>query len=160
MRELSFRESLPVAAVERIDQVCLAFEQACQSGGQARLEPYLADTEEPERAALFRELLILELRYRQKNGEQVTLEELRQRFPAAIEAVEAIFQALAPNSSPALLPETIQETSDAPAAPDPGRDTPSRRSVKRSARRHERMQNIERIQAEAEDRRKSRNPGS
>ena len=46
-----------------------------------KIEENLGDTSEPERSALFRELVRLEVDYRIRRGEQPTVEEYRSRFP-------------------------------------------------------------------------------
>lgn len=61
-------EALPLAAKERIDKICLTFEDAWKAGEKPRVEQYLGDTAEPERTALFRELLLLESYYRGHGG--------------------------------------------------------------------------------------------
>src|SRR5215470_17105702 len=69
----------------RLDEVCDQFEaawKAAESTGQRpRLEDYLGDVPEPERAAVLRELIPLDIDYRRRAGEQPRAEEYRDRFP-------------------------------------------------------------------------------
>ncbi|MBN9118615.1 MAG: hypothetical protein J0I06_05585, partial [Planctomycetes bacterium] len=58
---------LPFAALERIDRACTLFERCWRSGPRPDLRDYLSGAGE-ERRALFRELLKVELEYRQKCG--------------------------------------------------------------------------------------------
>jgi len=67
----------------RIDILCDAFEREWIAGKRPRLEDYLADTSEPERSTLLKDLLDVELEYRQKHGEQPTVDEYLSRFPEA-----------------------------------------------------------------------------
>ena len=76
----------------RIDQVCLAFEAAWKSAAEPRVEQYLADVAEPERSALLRELLLLDVDYRHRRGEGPTPEEYRDRFPQGAAIIEEIFE--------------------------------------------------------------------
>src|SRR5262249_57207081 len=52
----------------RIDRVCDAFEAAWLAGVRPAIEQFLGDTPEPDRSALFRELLAVEVEYRVRGG--------------------------------------------------------------------------------------------
>ena len=67
-------ETLSLSAERRVDAVCVQFERALQAGQPARIEDYLRDTPEPERSALLRELLRLEVYYRIRCGESPTVD--------------------------------------------------------------------------------------
>ena len=73
--------SLPLAILERIDQVCLQFEAAWKRGEPIRIEQYLGENRGTERSRLLRELLALELDYRTRQGQRPTEDEYRGRFP-------------------------------------------------------------------------------
>ena len=76
------RGALAPELLREINAVCLKFEQSWQSGPPyPRPEDFLPSSEWPMRAALLRELLLLEVHYRQSSGEDVSLEAYRQRFP-------------------------------------------------------------------------------
>jgi hypothetical protein len=79
--------------LRRVDQACDRFEEAWKAGERPRIEDFLAAAPEAERAALFRELLLLELFFRRRNGESPDLEEYQERFPDHAEQVQAAFEA-------------------------------------------------------------------
>ena len=66
----SLFDSLSPLQRDRIDQVCLRFENARKEGGSPRVDDYLQDVGEAERPALLRELLFLDWQYRQKQTSQ------------------------------------------------------------------------------------------
>ena len=74
--------SLSPSVINRIDDACDRFEAAWQTGLRPRIEDYLEETADPERSALWHDLLVLELVYRRRQGERPTPEEYRARFPA------------------------------------------------------------------------------
>jgi predicted ATPase len=65
---------LPLTVAERLDEVCDRFEAACEGGLRPPIGEYLAGVEEPARAVLARELIVLDLHYRHGRSEvpQVT----------------------------------------------------------------------------------------
>ena len=88
-------DSLPVYVLLRVDEVCRPFEdawkaQAC-GGTQPAIEAYLGDAPGPERAALLRELLKLDLHYRKQRGERPTAEDFRRWFAGHEELLERVF---------------------------------------------------------------------
>ncbi len=66
--------ALPLTVAERLDAVCDRFEAACGGGLRPRIGDYLEGVEEPARAVLARELIVLDLHYRHGRAEvpQVT----------------------------------------------------------------------------------------
>jgi serine/threonine-protein kinase len=89
-------DALRLSAEVRIDAVCGRFEaawKAAETGGaRPAIEAFLEGQAQPERAALLRELLALELEYRVASGDTPTAEEYHARFP---EHAELVRQALA-----------------------------------------------------------------
>src|SRR5262249_50677356 len=67
-------------------------EGAWKAGQRPQIEDYLADTPEPERSLLLRELLALELAYRRQYGETLTPEAYLQRFPDHAKLVQKAFR--------------------------------------------------------------------
>jgi serine/threonine protein kinase len=65
-------ESLPLSAVQRVDDVCDQFEAALKEGGRPRIEDYLGAAAGEERRALLCELVLVELEYRYRRGESPT----------------------------------------------------------------------------------------
>jgi WD40 repeat protein/tRNA A-37 threonylcarbamoyl transferase component Bud32 len=75
-----------------IDEVCLAFEAAWKVDAQPHVEQYLGDASGPERSALLRELLLLDLDYRRGRGEAPTREQYRSRFPQHAAIIDEAFR--------------------------------------------------------------------
>ena len=75
-----------------MDERCDRFEKAWQAGERPCIEDFLADTPEPERSLLLRELLGLELAYRRDQGEALLPEEYHQRFPDDVGIIHAVFR--------------------------------------------------------------------
>jgi serine/threonine-protein kinase len=88
-------DSLTVELSERIDRVCDQFEAAWREGRRPQVEDFLEDSPEPERTALWRELVSLEVDYRRRNRESVTLAEYERRFPDYSRFLKTIFDASA-----------------------------------------------------------------
>ena len=68
-------------AALRIDEACNRFEAAWKAGAAPRIEDCLDDWAEPERSALLRELIYLDLHYRRSRGEACRIEDYLDRFP-------------------------------------------------------------------------------
>jgi WD40 repeat protein len=66
----------------RLEGVCNRFEAAWRDGARPRVEDYLGALEGAERAALLRELVVLDVYHRRRRGEDCQLDEYRARFPA------------------------------------------------------------------------------
>jgi serine/threonine protein kinase len=80
---------------DSIDQICAAFKAAWQLGQQPQIEQYLGDMAEPNRSALLRKLVTLEIGFRSQSGENPTLEEYLHRFPGYNELIRAVFDTTA-----------------------------------------------------------------
>src|SRR5262249_19335247 len=91
--------SLPLSLEQRIDAVCTRFEAAWKRadghGSTPRIEEYLADSPEPERPALLRELIRLDAHYRRGAGDAPQPADYVARFP--ILGAEGIARALSPD---------------------------------------------------------------
>jgi hypothetical protein len=78
-------DALLPSLVERVDNVCDRFEaawiRATAEDQRPRIEDYLSTVQEPERSFLLRELIALDITYRQRVGEQPKEEDYRARFP-------------------------------------------------------------------------------
>lgn len=75
-------EKLPVASLERIDDLCVEFEVGLRSGGFPTIEATLNRVEtEKERSALLAELLLLDVDYRRKRGDVPHHLDYIDRFP-------------------------------------------------------------------------------
>jgi len=72
---------------DRIDAVCDRFEELLRDGKQPRIEDFLNETTEPDRSALLRELLVLEMAYRRRNAETPAMADYSPRFPGDTEVL-------------------------------------------------------------------------
>jgi serine/threonine protein kinase len=83
---------LSVPALEHIDRVCLKFEAAWKEGHKPRIEDYLGAVRGPERNGLLRELLLLDIDYRNGVDESATEAEYRERFAHDLQLVSDVFR--------------------------------------------------------------------
>ena len=83
--------TLPVAERRHVDKVCDGFESAWRDGKRPDLASFLEGTEGPARTWLFRELLILDLEYRLRAGEQPDASDYRSRFADLTGVVDDAF---------------------------------------------------------------------
>ncbi|AMV16797.1 bifunctional serine/threonine-protein kinase/formylglycine-generating enzyme family protein [Planctomyces sp. SH-PL14] len=83
-----------------LNSVCDAFESALQTGQRPQLADYLTDTRLPV-STLFVELVQIEMEYRRRKGEPVTLEEYVVRYPEFSEALSKLAPSLDTVSMPA-----------------------------------------------------------
>jgi hypothetical protein len=87
-------------AIERIERACDRFEAAWRAGLRPRIEDALAAAEASARAALLRELLLIDLAYHLRSGERPAPEDYLARFPNDEEGVRAAFAAAATGDTP------------------------------------------------------------
>jgi serine/threonine protein kinase len=112
-------EALPAEAALRVDAECDRFEAAWQAGQLPRIEDYVADAGGDIRPVLLRELILLDMNYRRRQGERPRPGEYRARFPVDGDLLETLVWE-APPAVPCANPtmtasrEAIQETSTAP----------------------------------------------
>ena len=83
--------SLPLSKIRRVVEVCDRFAAAWKAGPAPRIEDFLTNVPEPDRAPLFRELLALEIELRCNGGERPTAEEYHRRFAEYVELIHAVF---------------------------------------------------------------------
>src|SRR6187402_3574174 len=93
-------ESLPLTAMQRIDEVCLRFESAWQAGKSPRPEDFLDGWTGAELQAMLRELLRVDLEFRRARGIVPTVEEYLPRFPGYEALVREEVEARAEKSPP------------------------------------------------------------
>src|SRR5262245_47780093 len=75
-------ESLPAEVGLRVHEVCTRFESAWREGPRPRVEEYLGDTPEPARQALLRELVLLDVEYRRRQGQAPSPDDYGRLFPS------------------------------------------------------------------------------
>jgi serine/threonine protein kinase len=83
--------ALPPTHAWRVDAMCQRFESEWRAGHEPRIEIFMAQADQPQRVALFRELLALELELRKGCGERPDPREYRDRFPDHTAAITAAF---------------------------------------------------------------------
>ncbi len=82
------RKKLPIAALERIDDLCADFERKWQSNEPPTIESVLAGDISPiERDVLLAELIVLDIDYRRRRGETPSRQDYLDRFPEGSEAI-------------------------------------------------------------------------
>ena len=81
----------PLAAANEIDRICDRFEDAWRLGKKPRIEDFLAQCDEPHRAALLPALLLVELELLKPSGHPIDEESYRRRFPERVEVVSKAF---------------------------------------------------------------------
>src|SRR4051812_24228596 len=74
----------------RIDHACDRFERAWREGRRPLIEDYLAESPQPDRPDLLRQLLRLEVELRRESGETPTSEEYRRRFPKDLGLIDSV----------------------------------------------------------------------
>jgi serine/threonine-protein kinase len=98
-------EQSPVSAIR------LRFEEEWKAARRPRIEEYLGGAPEPQRAALLRQLLAVELVYLRQGAEPRLQEEYLRRFPAHAALVAEVFRA-APASAPPILADTTDHVAE------------------------------------------------
>jgi serine/threonine-protein kinase len=120
----------------RAERECDRFEAAWKAGQRPRIEDYLAAVPEPERPALLRELLSLEVDYRRLAGDLPRAEEFRARFPTLDRGwlEDVLSRTISPgpelspglpktvNAQPASSPQRLAPALAASASPELARD--------------------------------------
>ena len=103
------RKKLPIAALERIDDLCAEFERCWQSNQPQSLESAISsDLSDDERELLLSELLGLEIDYRRRKGESPKLEDYADRFPDDNKAIRDALGMQEPQSKGFKPPTTEQ----------------------------------------------------
>jgi WD40 repeat protein/tetratricopeptide (TPR) repeat protein len=124
-------DSLPVSVQLRLEEACARFEAAWRGADSSatppRIEEYLNPESGPWRAALLRELVLLDVDYRRRRGEEPDADDYAALVPPEADAVRALFAELfSPPRPPRPTAAAVAET-----AADPDRtgldETPGRR---------------------------------
>ena len=87
-----------LAEFEHVVELCDRYEAAWREGRRPRIEDYLTEALESERALLLRELLALELELRSNGGERPEPQEYRERFPGHVELINRILKEAGPSA--------------------------------------------------------------
>ncbi|MEZ6047268.1 MAG: protein kinase [Planctomycetaceae bacterium] len=78
---LSQFEDLPSEVMVLVNKLCNHFEKSWQADKNPRLEAYLKKVPGDYRPILLKELIPIEINYRERKGEEIKIEEFVQRFP-------------------------------------------------------------------------------
>jgi serine/threonine protein kinase/formylglycine-generating enzyme required for sulfatase activity len=113
-------DRLSLSALRHIDQVCARFEDAWRAGQAPRAEDYLAGIAEPERAALFRELLLAECEHCAEQGVPAPVASYHERFPEYGAVIRAEVGDSAALQEVLDDPSRTQQLQSAPASPAEG----------------------------------------
>jgi tetratricopeptide (TPR) repeat protein len=110
-------EGLEPDALLQVDSACDSFEaswkSAQTSGERPLIENFLGETPQPERSVLLRELIALDIHYRQRVGEAPQAEEYCRRFPAEAAVVADLWSADSPSTAlPAPCPIPVSPSPD------------------------------------------------
>ncbi len=82
------QKNLPIAALERIDDLCADFERKWQAGEPPTIESVISgEVSSIERDVLLAELIVLDIDYRRRRGETPTRQEYLDRFPGVSQAI-------------------------------------------------------------------------
>lgn len=73
-------DALPPPTARRVDQICNQFEHGWRNNPPPRIEAFLDDACGPERTALLRELVPLDVDYRRQRGERPCVQDYAARF--------------------------------------------------------------------------------
>ncbi|OYP36070.1 serine/threonine-protein kinase [Rhodopirellula sp. MGV] len=106
------QKKLPISALERIDDLCAEFERQWQSNQPPTIESMVADDIDPvERSVLLAELVVLEIDYRRRRGDQPNKHEYLERFPDHSDTLDEAFDDQDKRSRP-FAPPTIARLSE------------------------------------------------
>ncbi len=92
MDETLDKTELSLEALGRIDNACVDFEQQLKAGELPRIETFVAIANADERRQLIKELLMLDLDYRHRYGEQVNQEDYLRAFPDDASLIQKTFR--------------------------------------------------------------------
>jgi serine/threonine protein kinase/tetratricopeptide (TPR) repeat protein len=111
---------LSLSQLEMLVRICDRFEATWRAGRRPRISEFLGDVLEPERTAVLRQLLVLDLRLRHELGERPTPEAYRMDLPGQTGLIESVFRYLtATGPAGGGEPAGIRDGDDrAPADPD------------------------------------------
>lgn len=74
-------DQISINIFDRIDSLCATFRTRWKQGKRPRIEEFLDQVGDDAKANLFRNLLQLDIRFRQRNGEHLDSNDYLQRFP-------------------------------------------------------------------------------
>lgn len=106
------QKKLPIPALERIDDLCSAFEQQWQSGTPPTIESFLVGDFSPEEhEVLLAELVVLEIDYRKRRGGTPDIQAYLDRFPEHADAIRNVLGD-GRQGQPSFTPPSIEKLSE------------------------------------------------
>jgi hypothetical protein len=93
-------DSLSLSQLSRLDEVCDRFEACWKAGEPPQIEDYLDADRQPYHPELLRELLLLDVEYRTRAGEDPSAAQYKARFPQYAELVEEAFRRISAGWEP------------------------------------------------------------
>lgn len=103
------QKKLPIATLERIDDLCAEFERKWQSDQSPSIESALTEDISPEeRDVLLAELVVLDVDYRRRRSENPTEQDYLDRFPNSVSVIRDAFRG---NDQPkrAFIPPSVEQ---------------------------------------------------
>lgn len=89
---MRLRETMPPEMVQEVEPACKRFESEWQAGNKPRIAEFLTGKQDPVRSVLLRELLLLDVKYRQKAGDEPRAAEYLQcLMPSDRELIHGVF---------------------------------------------------------------------
>jgi tRNA A-37 threonylcarbamoyl transferase component Bud32/sugar lactone lactonase YvrE len=129
------QRGLSPSEAARVDEICDRFEAAWKAGGRPRIEDFSSARAEPERSNLLRELIALDVAYRQRTGEAPTAADYLARFPAIGPArLQQMVEPPAPTVTLAPLPADPVVTAESGPGAGGGNGAPGDPDLRRPAR--------------------------
>lgn len=103
------RKKLPIAALERIDDLCAEFERRWRTTDPQTIESAISgDLSSDVRDVLLSELLVLEIDYRRRKGESPEIEDYAARFPKDAKAIRDAL-GIEPQTTKGFAPPTVEQ---------------------------------------------------
>jgi hypothetical protein len=117
---------------EQIADVHARFEADWRAGRCPRIEDYLSAAPEPDRPALRKQLLALELRLRYRGGEPLVAREYRRRFPDEATLIDDLCEGLCPPEPTERVPAATPGAQTIAGALTPWYAPPTARATERA----------------------------
>jgi serine/threonine-protein kinase len=106
------QKKLPIAALERIDDICAEFERQWQANDPPSIESAIsADVSGLEKDVLLAELIVLDVDYRRRKGEKPARQDYLDRFPNDAKAIDEALNEGQKSARP-FEPPTVEELSE------------------------------------------------
>ncbi len=105
---------LSASILEKVDRICLAFEEAWRQQLRPSIQQYLGRGNGETRSALLHELLLLDIDYRIRGGEHPTLADYVSDFPQEVETIRSALNSVRPDTVDGRDEQAVVSTNSAP----------------------------------------------